>query len=100
MVKVSKSVPFIASHLLIKLDILKDSRYKNSNKINDKKVLKTWSKSSTVLPNMIELTISVYNGKQHIPIFISNQLIGHKLGEFIVTRKFKSHFKSDKKAKR
>lgn len=84
-----KKTPFVAFHLQRKI--------KNTEK---KKVIKTWSRSSTILPNMIGYTISVYNGKQHVPIFISNQLIGHKLGEFVVTRNFKSHIKSDKKAKR
>jgi len=60
----------------------------------------TWSRASTILPSMIGFTISVYNGKQHVPIFISDQLVGHKLGEFVTTRNFKSHIKADKKAKR
>jgi len=65
-----------------------------------KEVIKTWSRSSTILPNMVGFTIAVHNGKQHIPIFISDQLVGHKLGEFISTRTFKSHVKSDKKLQR
>ena len=65
-----------------------------------KEVIKTWSRSSTILPNMVGFTIAVYNGKQHVPIFISDQLVGHKLGEFISTRTFKSHVKSDKKLQR
>ena len=60
----------------------------------------TWSRASTILPSMIGFTISVYNGKQHVPIFISDQLVGHKLGEFVATRNFKSHIKADKKARR
>jgi small subunit ribosomal protein S19 len=60
----------------------------------------TWSRSSTILPNMVGHTIAIYNGKQHVPIFISDQLVGHKLGEFVSTRTFRSHIKTDKKTKR
>ena len=63
-------------------------------------VIKTWSRSSTILPNMVGHTIAVYNGKQHVPLFISDQFVGHKLGEFITTRNFRSHIKADKKTKR
>lgn len=70
------------------------------NKQNSKKTIKTWSRSSTIIPNMVGHTIAVYNGKQHFPIFISDQMIGHKLGEFVPTRTFKSHIKTDKKTKR
>ena len=65
-----------------------------------KDVIKTWSRSSTILPSMIGHTIAVYNGKQHVPIFISDQLVGHKLGEFVSTRTFRSHIKTDRKTKR
>lgn len=65
-----------------------------------KEVITTWARSSTILPMMVGFTIAVYNGKQHIPIFISDQFVGHKLGEFVSTRTFKSHIKSDKKTKR
>jgi small subunit ribosomal protein S19 len=70
----------------------------NSN--NKKSTIITWSRSSTILPTMVGHTIAVYNGKQHVPIFISDQLVGHKLGEFISTRTFRSHIKTDKKSKR
>jgi len=60
----------------------------------------TWSRSSTILPNMVGHTIAIYNGRQHVPIFISDQLVGHKLGEFVSTRTFRSHIKTDKKTKR
>ncbi|CAL4325259.1 30S ribosomal protein S19 [Buchnera aphidicola (Eriosoma grossulariae)] len=66
---------------------------------NDKKPLKTWSRRSTVFPNMIGLTISVHNGRQHIPIFISEEMVGHKLGEFSPTRTYKGHV-ADKKIKK
>jgi len=65
-----------------------------------KSTIVTWSRSSTILPNMVGHTIAVYNGKQHVPIFISDQLVGHKLGEFVSTRTFRSHIKADKKTKR
>jgi small subunit ribosomal protein S19 len=84
-----KKSPFIAYHLLKKI-----------NKAGKKDTIKTWSRSSTILPSMVGFTIAVYNGKQHVPIFISDQLVGHKLGEFVSTRNFKSHIKTDRKAKR
>nr|YP_009496980.1 ribosomal protein S19 [Rhizosolenia fallax]AWT39693.1 ribosomal protein S19 [Rhizosolenia fallax] len=87
-----KKGPFIAYHLLKKIDKL------NSN--NKKSTIITWSRSSTILPDMVGHTIAVYNGKQHVPIFISDQLVGHKLGEFVSTRTFRSHIKTDKKSKR
>ena len=70
------------------------------NKAGKKDTIKTWSRSSTILPIMIGFTIAVYNGKQHVPIFISDQLVGHKLGEFVSTRSFKTHIKADRKSKR
>ena len=65
-----------------------------------KNVIKTWSRASTIMPFMIGHTISIYNGKTHVPILITDQLIGHKLGEFAPTRSFRSHIKADKKARR
>jgi len=85
-----KKSPFIAYHLLKKIT-------KAGNK-ND--TITTWSRSSTILPSMVGFTIAVYNGKQHVPIFISDQLVGHKLGEFVSTRNFKTHIKADRKTKR
>jgi small subunit ribosomal protein S19 len=87
-----KKSPFVAYHLLKKINQM--------NKIGRKDTITTWSRSSTILPSMIGFTIAVYNGKQHVPIFISDQLVGHKLGEFVSTRNFKSHIKTDKKTKR
>ena len=83
----------MAYHLLKKI---------NQANIDGKKdaVIVTWSRASTILPSMLGLTISVYNGRQHVPVFITDQLVGHKLGEFVSTRTFKSHIKADKKAKR
>lgn len=84
--------PFVAYQLL--------ERINNLNENGKKLIIKTWSRSSTILPEMIGHTIAVYNGKQHVPIFISEQIVGHKLGEFAPTRTFRSHVKSDKKVKR
>ena len=84
--------PFIAYHLLSKLKIL--------NEKGKKETIKTWSRSSTILPMMIGHTISVYNGQKHVPVFITDPLVGHKLGEFVPTRTFRSHKKSERKVKR
>lgn len=81
--------PFVAYHLIKKVQ-----------KINDKEIIKTWSRSSTILPIMVGKTISIHNGKKHIPIFITESLVGHKLGEFAPTRNFRSHKKIDRKIKR
>ena len=87
-----KKGPFVAEHLLKKVQQL--------NKTNEKKVVETWSRSSTIVPIMIGHTIAVHNGREHIPIFITDQMVGHKLGEFAPTRTFKGHIKKDKKLKR
>ncbi|HWC46011.1 MAG TPA: 30S ribosomal protein S19, partial [Casimicrobiaceae bacterium] len=64
--------------------------------VNDKKPIKTWSRRSTITPEFVGLTIAVHNGKQHIPVYVSENMVGHKLGEFALTRTFKGH-SSDKK---
>jgi small subunit ribosomal protein S19 len=87
-----KKSPFVAYHLLKKIN--------KFNKINKKDTILTWSRSSPILPTMIGFTIAVHNGKQHVPIFISDQLVGHKIGEFVSTRTFKTHIKADRKTKR
>ena len=87
-----KKSPFVAYHLLKKINKM--------NNANKKDTITTWSRSSTILPNMVGFTIAVYNGKQHVPIFISDQFVGHKLGEFVSTRNFKTHIKADRKGKR
>jgi small subunit ribosomal protein S19 len=87
-----KKGPFVAYHLLKKVE-----GFNSDEKVG---VIKTWSRASTILPSMIGHTIAVYNGKIHVPVLISEQLIGHKLGEFAPTRTFRSHIKADKKAKR
>lgn len=87
-----KKGPFIADKLLKKIEAL------NAN--NKKEVIKTWSRSSTILPQMVGHTIAVHNGRTHVPVFVSEQMVGHKLGEFAPTRTFRGHAKSDKKARR
>ena len=78
-----KKGPFVDGHLLKKID--------NSRNTNDKRPIKTWSRRSTILPEFIGLTIAVHNGKQHIPVYVSDNMVGHKLGEFALTRTFKGH---------
>jgi len=87
-----KKGPFVASQVI--------ERVEEMNKSGKKDVIKTWSRSTTILPTIIGHTFGVYNGKQHIPVFVSDQMIGHKLGEFSPTRTFRSHIKKDKKSKR
>lgn len=84
--------PYIAYHLLKKVNAM--------NALGKKDVIKTWSRASTILPLMIGHTISVYNGQKHVPVFITDPLVGHKLGEFVPTRTFKSHRKIERKVKR
>lgn len=87
-----RSFPFVADHLLKKIEKL--------NLKGEKRVIRTWSRSSTIVPIMIGHTIAVYNGREHIPIFITDQMVGHKLGEFSPTRIFRGHIKNDKKLSR
>jgi small subunit ribosomal protein S19 len=82
-------VPFVDRHLQAKVE--------KAAAIKDKKPIKTWSRRSTILPEFIGLTIAVHNGKQHVPVYVSDQMVGHKLGEFALTRTFKGH-PADKKA--
>ena len=84
-----KKGPFIDGHLLKKVDA--------ARAVNDKKPIKTWSRRSTITPEFVGLTIAVHNGKQHIPVYVSENMVGHKLGEFALTRTFKSH-PTDRKA--
>jgi small subunit ribosomal protein S19 len=86
--------------LFLMLTIWVGTTQAQDNQTEKKVAIKTWSRASTILPSMVGHTIAVYNGKQHVPIFISDQLVGHKLGEFVSTRTFKSHIKADKKMKR
>ena len=84
--------PFVDEHLLRKVE--------EAQNTGNKGVIKTWSRRSTVVPEMVGLTIAVHNGRQHLPVFITEAMVGHKLGEFSPTRTFRSHIKKDKKSKR
>ncbi len=86
-----KKGPFIDLHLLKKVEAAIGS--------NDRKPIKTWSRRSTIFPNFVGLTIAVHNGRQHVPVYVTEDMVGHKLGEFAATRTFKGHV-ADKKAKR
>ena len=86
-----KKGPFVDAHVMKKVD----SAVANS----DRRVLKTWSRRSTILPEMVGLTFAVHNGKKFVPVFVTENMVGHKLGEFSLTRTFKGHA-ADKKAKR
>ena len=83
-----KKGPFIDEHLRVKIERL--------NEANDKKVVKTWSRRSTITPEMVGHTIAVHDGRKHVPVFISESMVGHKLGEFAPTRMFRGHAGSDK----
>nr|WP_221188500.1 30S ribosomal protein S19 [Halomonas cerina] len=86
-----KKGPFIDLHLLKKVETAVEK--------NDRKPIKTWSRRSMILPNMVGLTIAVHNGRQHVPVHVSEEMVGHKLGEFAATRLYRGHA-ADKKAKR
>ena len=86
-----KKGPFIDLHLMKKVEAAQEAR--------DKKPIKTWSRRSTVFPEMVGLTIAVHNGKQHVPVLVTEDMVGHKLGEFAATHTFRGHA-ADKKAKR
>ena len=84
-----KKGPFADAELLKKVDA--------AVKSNDKKVIKTWSRRSTIFPQMVGLTIAVHDGRKHVPIYITEDMVGHKLGEFVATRTFRGHGKDEKK---
>ncbi len=83
--------PFVDLHLMKKVETARAG--------NDKRPIKTWSRRSMILPDMVGLTIAVHNGKQHIPVLVNEEMVGHKLGEFAVTRNFRGHV-ADKKSRR
>jgi len=85
-----KKGPFVDHHLINKVETAKAS--------NDKRPVKTWSRRSMILPDMVGLTIAVHNGRDHVPVLISENMVGHKLGEFAITRTFRGH-SADKKTK-
>jgi len=88
-----KKGPYIEPSLAKKIEMM--------NKVGDKKVLKTWSRRSTIIPEMVGHTLAVHNGKKFIPVYITENMVGHKLGEFSITRTYKGHsFKTDKTSKK
>ena len=86
-----KKGPFIDHHLMKKVETALEK--------NDKRPIKTWSRRSTIFPDFVGLTIAVHNGRQYVPVFVTEDMVGHKLGEFALTRTYKGHV-ADKKAKR
>jgi small subunit ribosomal protein S19 len=86
-----KKGPFIDLHLMKKIEVAVEK--------NDRKPIKTWSRRSMILPQMVGLTIAVHNGRQHVPVLVNEDMVGHKLGEFAATRTYRGHA-ADKKAKR
>ena len=88
----AKKGPFIEERLL--------KRIEDMNAAGQKKMIKTWSRASTVFPDMVGHTIAVHDGRKHVPIFVSESMVGHKLGEFALTRTFRGHIKGDRSARR
>lgn len=87
-----KKGPFIDGHLLKKVEALNES--------GSKTVIKTWSRRSTVFPEMVGHTIAVHDGRKHVPVYVQEDMVGHKLGEFVLTRTYRGHGKDEKKSKR
>nr|YP_010831002.1 ribosomal protein S19 [Veronica peregrina]WFF51405.1 ribosomal protein S19 [Veronica peregrina] len=92
MIRSLKKNPFVANHLLRKID--------KFNKKEEKAIIVTYSRASTIIPTMIGHTIAIHNGKEHMPIYITDRMVGHKLGEFVPTLNFRGHAKSDNKSRR
>lgn len=87
-----KKGPFVDGHLYKKVEI--------QNEKNEKRVIKTWSRRSTIFPEFVGHTIAVHDGRKHVPVYITEDMVGHKLGEFAPTRSYKGHADTDKKTKR
>ena len=87
-----KKGPFADEHLLKKVE--------KQNEAGDKKVIQTWSRRSTIFPSFVGLTIAVYNGREHVPVYVTEDMVGHKLGEFAPTRTYRGHDADDKKSKK
>ena len=87
-----KKGPFVDDHLAKKVDAV--------NAAGDRRVIKTWSRRSTVIPDMVGQTIAVHDGRKHVPVFVTDSMVGHKLGEFAPTRTFRGHVKDDRKSRR
>ena len=88
----TKKAPFVHEGLFNKVEEM--------NKAGEKKVVKTWSRSSTIFPQMIGHTIAVHDGRKHVPVYVSEDMVGHKLGEFVATRTYRGHGKDEKKSGR
>ena len=88
----SKKGPFVDERLLGRIEAM--------NATNEKRMVRTWSRSSTVFPEMVGHTIAVHDGRKHVPVFVSEQMVGHKLGEFAPTRTFRHHAGQEKKGRR
>ena len=84
----SKKKPYVAPELLKRIEAMNES---GKNESGNKEVLKTWSRASTIYPQMVGHTIAVHDGRKHVPVYITEEMIGHKLGEFAPTRTFKGH---------
>ncbi|MDJ0791370.1 MAG: 30S ribosomal protein S19 [Acidimicrobiia bacterium] len=84
-----KKGPFVDEHLMVKVE--------KANAGGDKRVIRTWSRRSTIVPEMVGLTIAVHDGRKHVPVFINESMVGHKLGEFAPTRTFRGHVESVRK---
>ena len=87
-----KKGPFVDDHLIKKVDA--------QNEAKSQQVIKTWSRRSTILPDFIGHTFAVHDGRKHVPVFVTESMVGHKLGEFAPTRTFRGHIRDDRKAKR
>ena len=87
-----KKGPFVDEHLLKKVDAQNDR--------SSRAVIKTWSRRSTIIPDMLGHTIAVHDGRKHVPVFITEAMVGHKLGEFAPTRTFRSHVRDDRRSRR
>ena len=87
-----KKGPFVDDHLLKKVD--------SQNAVGERRVIKTWSRRSTIIPDMVGHTIAVHDGRKHVPVFVTEAMVGHKLGEFAPTRTFRGHIKDDRRSRR
>ena len=88
----SKKKPYVAPELLKRVEAM--------NETGNKEVLKTWSRASTIYPQMVGHTIAVHDGRKHVPVYVTEDMVGHKLGEFVATRTYRGHGKDEKKARR
>ena len=88
----SKKGPFVEERLM--------SRIEGMNERNEKRMIRTWSRASTIFPEMVGHTIAVHDGRKHVPVFVTEAMVGHKLGEFAPTRTFRGHVKDDRRSRR